>query len=426
MMQEHTPDPVERLYATCPYCSLLCDDLTLTRDPAQAITAVDPPCPRAVPGFTSTNHNQEVRMAGQSVPRARAVAEAARLLREAKQPLIGGLATDVQGMREALALADRLGAIVDHMHGEALTRNIRVLQESGWILTTLTEARNRADLVILVGCDPERGFPRFFDRVVWVKEAMITREIDRRCVTIGPDRPRLAVSPEGAPPLALQCPREDLGEVMTALRCAVEGRQIDAGEVHGIPWEAILDLAHQLKKAKYPVFVWSPGELDFPHGDLVIRAICDLIRDLNVFNRAAGLILGGNEGGLTAQSVSAWQTGYPLRVGFGRGYPWYRPHAYASTRLLADGMVDVLVWIAAFGTCRPPPKSSIPTIVLADPAIPLDPEPEIFLPIGTPGRDHPGSLYRTDNVVAAPVRQQRKNLVLPSTAEVLKEIKAAL
>ena len=79
--------------------------------------------------------------------------------------MFGGLATDVEGMRAVMALADRTGGVVDHALSDAQFRNFKVLQSSGWITTTLTETRNRADLIVIVGTDAQKLHPRFFERI---------------------------------------------------------------------------------------------------------------------------------------------------------------------------------------------------------------------------------------------------------------------
>jgi len=48
-----------------------------------------------------------------------AIATAAVLLKDTRLPVIGGCATDVNGMRGLLALADRCGAVVDNMNSPA-------------------------------------------------------------------------------------------------------------------------------------------------------------------------------------------------------------------------------------------------------------------------------------------------------------------
>jgi formylmethanofuran dehydrogenase subunit B len=49
----------------------------------------------------------------------------------------------------------------------------------------------------------------------------------------------------------------------------------------------------------------------------------------------------------------------------------------------------------------------------------------VLIPVGVPGLDHAGSLFRTDGVVAVPVRALR-DTALPAAAEVLRRIAARL
>jgi formylmethanofuran dehydrogenase subunit B len=52
-------------------------------------------------------------------------------------------------------------------------------------------------------------------------------------------------------------------------------------------------------------------------------------------------------------------------------------------------------------------------------------EPEVFIPVGTPGIDHAGHMYRCDNVVAMPLYKLRDS-GLPTAAMVLAAIEAKL
>jgi formylmethanofuran dehydrogenase subunit B len=55
----------------------------------------------------------------------------------------------------------------------------------------------------------------------------------------------------------------------------------------------------------------------------------------------------------------------------------------------------------------------------------LEREPEVFIPVGTPGLDHASHLFRCDRVVALSLGQLRESS-LSSVAEVLTAIEAAL
>jgi formylmethanofuran dehydrogenase subunit B len=80
-----------------------------------------------------------------------AAAGAALLLARSRQPLIAGLGADIDGARAAIALAERVGGVIEHRHSAALLRDLDCLRETGIMLTTLGEARVRADVVLLGG-----------------------------------------------------------------------------------------------------------------------------------------------------------------------------------------------------------------------------------------------------------------------------------
>src|SRR5215468_10061044 len=88
-----------------------------------------------------------------------AVATAARPLDASRQPLIAGLGTDIAGARAAIALAERIGAVVDHMNADLLLRDLAVVREAGMMVTTPNEARLRADTLLLVGPSLEKDVP---------------------------------------------------------------------------------------------------------------------------------------------------------------------------------------------------------------------------------------------------------------------------
>src|SRR5213596_3154324 len=133
---------------TDPFDGTLNDDLVVERT-GKGLKVLKNGSARSVAGFERKLPEAHPQVGGKDVSLDKAVAEAAKLIGKAALPLYGGLATDVEGMRAAIALAERTGGIVDHALSEAQYRNFRVMQTTGWITTTLTEARNRADLFII-------------------------------------------------------------------------------------------------------------------------------------------------------------------------------------------------------------------------------------------------------------------------------------
>ena len=93
--------------------------------------------------------------------------------------------------------------------------------------------------------------------------------------------------------------------------------------------------------------------------------------------------------------------------------------------MLQDKEGDLLIWIASISPELAPPKTDLPTVVLGTPGLKLAKEPEVFIPVGTPGVDHAGRLVRVDNVVSLPLKDLGR-ADLPVAAEVLASIEAAL
>jgi formylmethanofuran dehydrogenase subunit B len=390
----------------CPFCSLLCDDLVI-KNQNGSLKVRKNGCHRAISHFEQARPNAQPLIKGKATSLDDAISYTSAILRKASQPLIAGLGTDVNGMRSAIHLAERTGAIIDHMHSAGIMRNLRVVQDHGWIMTTLSEIKNRADLIIFAGTDGIKNFPRFFERVIWHKDALFNKKIrQREIVYIGEKLDTSAgKNPAGRQPVILECRQEQIGEIISTLHALVVGNTIRTASVAGIKIAELETLAEKLKKASYGVLVWAPGELDFPHAELTVRAFCELIKYLNRVTRFAGFSLGGNDGGISAMNVATWQSGYPLRVSYSKGYPEYDPYKYSTRNVLRKKEVDAMIWISSFSTDTKPPRAKIPTVILSTPLIKLDFRPDVFIPTGTPGLDHKGQLFRTDSVVSLPLKQ---------------------
>jgi len=409
-----------------PFCGIASDDLTINVD-GTTVKVVENGDAVTVKGFETPITDTSPRINGKDVSLEQAVTHIADLLRESKQPVIGGMATDLNGARSAMALADKARATVDNMDSDASMRNTLVLQDTGYMVTTLTEVRNRVDLLVVVGSDLEAIYPRFFERMVWNKESMFGQDIASREVVYLGKAPSgdASTSPEGKKATVYNCDNADLPEVVSVLRALINGKNIQAEQVGGIAVSDLSALAEQLKQAKYSVVTWSGSELDFDHAETTVQTVCELVKDLNLDTRSSGLPLGGKDGSITVNQVSAWQSGYPMRTNFNRGYPDYDPLLCNTKRMLANDEVDTLVWVSSFNVDRTPPASNAKTIVLGRSGMTFEQEPEVFIPVGTPGIDHVGRAFRCDGVVAMPLTKLRDS-GLPSTFDVLTAVEQAL
>lgn len=406
---------------TSPFCGMLSDDLEIERA-GDTLKVLKGGSERDIAGFERKLPPSSPRIKGKDVTLKEAVAAAASLIRKSKLPLFGGLGTDVEGMRALLPLAERAGGIVDHGLSEAQFRNIRVLQSVGWTASTLTEVRNRADLIIVAGSGIEKLHPSFFDKIVSPPNSMFEVTAKKRTVVFlgkGPALPKIGKV------VSLACEVTEIGELLGVLRARLRGFRVAPFKIGGVSLADIDALAETCRNAKYGVVVWAPPLLDFPHAELTVDQISGLVKDLNAKTRFAGLSLGGAEGAVSAAAVTTWQTGYPLRISYASGAPHYDPHLYQISRMLTEGEGDLLVWLASFSPDFSPPSTGMPTIVLGTPGLKLKAQPEVFIPVGTPGVDHAGRQIRVDNVVTLPLKDLGRS-DLPDAGSVLSAILAAL
>ncbi|MGH6832501.1 MAG: formylmethanofuran dehydrogenase [Methyloceanibacter sp.] len=411
---------------TNPFCGTLPDDLTVERTD-KGLKVLKNGCAKSVAGFERKLPPASPQVKGKDVDLATAVQEAAKLISKAKLPLFGGLATDVEGMRATMALAERSGGIVDHALSEAQYRNFKILQTTGWITTTLTEARNRVDLFIIAGSDIHKLHPRFFETIVSPPDSMFDVTAPKRTVVFvgkGLDRSGAKGARVGEV-VTLACKDEQAAEVVALLRARLRGFRVKPPKLEGVTLAEIDALAERCKSAEYGVVVWAPPSLNFPFAELAVEQFTGLVKDLNQTTRFAGLSLGGAEGAITAGAVCTWISGYPLRVSYASGAPDYDPYRWAIGRMLKEGEGDLLLWIASFSPDLVPPPTKIPTIVLGTPGLALTEPPSVFIPVGTPGLDHAGRLVRVDNVVTLPLKDLGR-ADLPPAADVLSAIEAAL
>ncbi len=413
-------DTALRRNVACPFCGLACDDLTVAVADGR-VSVREAGCALSREGFERAPSDATPLLSGRAASLDEAIAAAAEILRGSRQPLFAGLATDVAGMRAVMQLAERTGGIVDHLGSDGLFRNLRVVQDSGWMTTTLSEVRNHMDLLLIVGPDPTPLFPRFFERCVAPRQTLFA---DARpappVIRLGPP----AQSGDTIRAEELSCVLDRLPEAVAALRCLINGRPLAVREIAGLSMARLRSVAEQLKTARYGVVTWVAGAFAFAGAELLTQALADLVRDVNQVTRCAALPLTGSDNVMGAYQVCTWQSGMPLRTSFATGAPAHDPLLYETARLLREREADAMVWISTF---RPlaPPVTDLPTIVLGASPLRYERQPEVHIPVGTPGIDHGGEIFRTDGVVALPLAPLRAT-GRPSAAAVLGRIDRAL
>ncbi len=408
---------------TCPGCGLSCDDLKIEVNDGR-LKSLKNGCQLARALFDADYNQADThpRINGRQASLEEALTHGAELLQNAHSPLFAGLATDVNGMRSILTLADRCGASLDHLNGDALFRNIRVVQDNGWFATTFTEVRNRADLILLVGSQHLERFPRLIERIVHPRESLFTGADERSLVLLGPwNRDNLPDEIARLNPTLIPLELEALPDAVGLLRGLVAGRPVSMDSLGGSLGDALTALAESLQAAKYSVFSWSAAELDLPHAELTIQELAELVKDLNVKRRSAVLPLAGSQADITSNQVCTWQLGYPMRSRLQRGYPEHDPVLNRWQDLLERGESDLLLWVSSLSAQAMPPACDCPSIVLGHAGMVFESQPDLFIPVGVPGIDHKGHWYRSDSVCPLPLGQLRE-VGLPAVSQIVTQL----
>lgn len=396
----------------CGFCGLGCDDLTLEVE-GRAVRAKAPVCPEAARLFRRLDTADPVaRVAGEVTSQADVYREAHRILAGATAPVIAGFGTDMAGAGALVDLAIRFGGVLDHHASQGLFRNYAAAQRTGWLSTTLAEVRNHCDLLVVVGEDPTANWSRLFEKFYPATPLFATGE--RRVVFLGgasSEKARRQLEGITISELA-----GDPVEVLEALALLASGRTPPVAASGSLPLADLANLAEALRASKYAVVTWNAAALD--DGDLVAERATALVDALNVTTRAGVFPLGGVDNIIGVNQLLLWRLGYPLRTLVRGQGSAHDGTLYSTQAALRDA--DVLVWVSAFRP-EPPPDFSGKVIALAHPDTVFQTEPDVVIPVGTPGVDHAGTVFRMDSIVSLPLGALRV-ATLPSVAEAVRRL----
>jgi formylmethanofuran dehydrogenase subunit B len=347
-----------------------------------------------------------------------AVAGAALLLARSRQPLIAGLGADIDGARAAIALAERVGGVIEHRHSAALLRDLDCLRETGIMLTTPGEARVRADVVLLVGDGLTEAWPSLTERLLAPPARPEGVDVKRRIVWFAPHADVKIPGLGGDIEIVAAGLGATLAANLAALRARVKGRPIAQAQ---FPLAALDAIAATLRSARFGVAVWTAESL----GALEIEMLHGLVRDLNETTRFSTLPLAAPDNGAGVLAACGWTTGFPMRTGFGAGVPIHDPWRFDAERLVAAGETDCVLWISAFGAPPPAWRSAANFIALCERTTQFAEEPNVRITVGRPGVDHDAIMHSSDVGTLIAVTASARSGA-PSVAEALERIGARL
>ncbi len=374
--------------ATCAGCGCACDDIEATI--ADGRLRVTRTCALGDAWFADRAAGPAASIEGRAASVDEAADAAAETLGHARAPLVYGLGqTSVEAQRQAVALAEALGATVDPggASGASLAH-----QALGSSTATFGELRDRAELVVAWRADPAVTNPRLLGRLRLDRAARGARTL------VVVDERRTATAEEADAFVELDAAQDF--EALWALRALVARGPLDSDRVGELPLAALRELAERLLGAERVALLYGA---DVAGDELVALALFALVRDLGRKRHAVTLGLRGEGNARGAEDVLAWQTGFPAAVSFARGHPRANPGELSAAALLERGEVDAALVVAADPLAHLPAPAAqrlreLPTVVVDARATATAQAARVAFVTAVDGIEVAGTVHRMDGV----------------------------
>jgi formylmethanofuran dehydrogenase subunit B len=381
-------------HVTCLGCGCGCDDITVSVSEGRIVDAT-PVCPLGRKWFGDGRLPTLVLRGGRTSSLEEALAEAAGLLVSAGERSLVYLAPDLtsQAQRAALTIADLLRASVDSATSETAAAGLLAAQRRGRATATLGEIRNRGDVLLFWGVDPNQRYPRYLSR--YALEPVGTHVPQGRAgrfvisVSVGADK-----GPAGAD-LTLELEPEEEIVALSLMRAWILGHTVPQSEGR---LGSVARIATRLAEARYAVLVHDAEPGTERRDPLRAEALIALTQSLNGPTRAvlSSLRAGGNRTG--AEAVLTWQTGYPFAVEYSRGFPRYGPGQRALDRIAAGAFSAVLVAGSPTLDWPSAAPAEVSTVAIGPRASEALFRTRVAIDTGVAGIHEDGTAYRMDEV----------------------------
>src|SRR6185312_6978247 len=321
---------------TCAGCALLCDDVVLERSGDNL--RLQPRCDLGAAWFSDRVRRAGAPAAtieGRPADLDAALIRAAELLRGARRPLVHGFdeATS-DDARAAVALADRLGALVATDGLRGTWPGAPAVPLRGASTATLGEIRDRSGVVVIWREDPETTHPRLLDRLGFGADRVTRLDAERTLVVVD-DRDTATARRADLHP---RWPRRRDLEALTGLHLLRRKRPVRVDDLES----ELSGLLDRIDAVPHVAFVHGAGLSAGDGGQRRLLALHDLVRELSHGRHVVTLALPAAAGTRTAQEVLAWQTGYSENIDLASGHPEL---ITASGSLPTDQGVDVSLCI---------------------------------------------------------------------------------
>lgn len=381
----------------CTGCALLCDDITVELQDNKVIR-VDTACLKGVSRMKCCVSFMPCTVDGKTVDENTAIKEAARILKEAKHPLIFGHGNStLEAQTKAIELARKLGAHIDDTSSFCQGPLVEAILNEKIPTCTLDEVRHMADVIVFWGADPSHSHPRHLSMYSYFprgKQRQRGWEEDRTAVIIDVRRSdtatvcgdKLYEIPVGADP-------EFMDALLNALSSKVPKTSFNMDP------KRILELANILKKAEFGVVFAGLGmtySLDS------LDPLFSLMNRLNETSKFHLIPMVGQYNMRGFDHTLFRETGHINRVYFGGEEVEHGPQQ-SVIELISNDVIDAALIIGS------DPLASLPGTIAKKlskvPLITVDPcenltsrRSEVTIPSALSGVECAGTAIRMDGV----------------------------
>jgi formylmethanofuran dehydrogenase subunit B len=382
----------------CPFCSLLCDE-----DSFQSV-----PCGIRANALNAIERFQKTKLASSEKAPQEQIKSATKLLQAAEHILITGRIASVQTARSAIRLAKRLNATMDCAEGGHAFKNILPIQRNGVHSVSLGEARDHADLLIVVGDDSVlSGYPRL---------PQMLRSSDPS------NRVKKTVLLLGDFSESSQQRWQQAGMDTWFIPCKLESIPAALTQWSKVETPSGSDLMGRLAQSRYTAVLWVASSLRMPNADLWIERLMQWIAGQNETTRCAGLVLSSLEGSF--QQACTWLTGFPGRIRFQEGEPIYDPSLYIYSKWIESAGArtgnSAIVLIDETVSEHPFLENQVEA-GLAIPCIEISATSSMF-PCAIAGAEVTADMFRADQAIVARVDSQPACIPGHSAADWLEKL----
>ena len=400
---------------TCPFCPLLCDDVNITykNKKFKVNNLKNKECVKKFESFNINNKSALTPKIKNKISSYNdAILKSKLLIKKSNEIGILNRGADVASIRSAINLCSQINANFDHINSKYFFDNMNIVQRTGFVATTLMEVKNRADTILVFGNNVFNKAPRLIEKILAPDSSLYTKKNARKVFLIGQfSQKDINNLKKNLQVINVKIKINEIPKFLESINSNINKKDRLS--------KILATLKTTLQKSKYVTAIYSSSDFFSTgmSGDIV-NSITQFICNLNTTIRAACLPIAGNLGDASNNQVATWLTGFPVRFKGIDGIFKHDREAYDVTKLIENREIDLAIHLNSLSLEKINLNKKIKNIVIGHPQTTCSSPPDIFIPVGIPGIDSDGIMFRTDNVVSMPLKSFR-DLEMPLLNQVI-------